>query len=719
MKTKILNVIKQIKQIIYNYISTNWSFVAFFVLLSLETILIRNFTVGNTWDHKPFLIDVSLILIAGSLSYLLKPKNQFRYLLFWLIIVTVMCTINSIYYKFYLSFTSFSLLATLGQVNDVTDSLVEKFTFFDFIYVLAPITFIILHFRLKKAKYYQMVAKLEKGKKVFSKTLLIGGICGAISLVSLTTQDYSRLAKQWNREYIVERFGIIVYQSNDLIQSLTPKLSSLFGYDKAAKLFRDFYQEQSQLPATKKNKYTGIMENMNVVFVHMESVQSFLIGKKINGQALVPTVNQLINEGLFFSNFYPQPSVGTSSDTEFTLLTSLMPALSGTVFVSYYDRDYVSIPKLLKEKGYYTFSMHGNKADMWNRANAHKSLGYDKFYAKPEYDVTPENTVGLGISDKDFFLQSGTMLEEIETNNQNYMGTLITLSNHSPFADTAKGDSEIYNYYGKLDLTNTYSVTDEETKVKTTVTDEYLEGTKLGNYLISTHYADLALGDFINYVKNSSYYNNTVFVFYGDHDAKLARSEYEYYYNYNLQTGEVYEEGDPNYVNYDYFSHELNRSTPLIIWTKNEAVKKKLQATNKGINNNVMGMYDILPTLGNMMGFKSDYALGHDIFDIKSDNVVIFPNGNFITNKIYYSNSKNSYVPLNGRYYDKKNQVYRNKIEAKATPDNYYGGVEIDENYITTLKDYVEKRLDVSNAIIVHDLIRKEGTKTKVDETVK
>ena len=36
-----------------------------------------------------------------------------------------------------------------------------------------------------------------------------------------------------------------------------------------------------------------------------------------------------------------------------------------------------------------------------------------------------------------------------------------------------------------------------------------------------------------------------------------------------------------------------------------------------------MGMYDVMPTLGNMFGFYNKYALGHDIFDIKYDNIEI------------------------------------------------------------------------------------------------
>ncbi len=92
-----------------------------------------------------------------------------------------------------------------------------------------------------------------------------------------------------------------------------------------------------------------------------------MIDLKINGEEVTPNLNRIIKEGLYFSKFYPQISVGTSSDTEFTLLTGLMPSSSGTVFVSYADRKYIGMPKYFDNMGYYTFSMHANNADYWNR----------------------------------------------------------------------------------------------------------------------------------------------------------------------------------------------------------------------------------------------------------------------------------------------------------------------------------------------------------------
>lgn len=695
MKKKIISLLKKTRKKISKYLSTNRLFLLFIVFSTIETVLIRNYTIRNTFDYKPFICDLAILVIIGAFGYLIKPKKQFNYYFVWLLIITLMCIVNSVYYVFYTSFASFSLLAELGLVGEVGDSVVEKFRIIDFIYVIFPILYYFIHTKLKKGSYYHFVSKVEKSKKMFISTILAGVIILAFTLVNISSTDASRLVKQWYREYIVQRFGILLYQGNDLIQSLTPKINSLFGYDEAAKEFKDFYSEQFSIEH-QDNKYTGVLEGMNIIFVHMESIQNYLVDMKINGQEVTPTINQLSKEGMYFSNFFPQISIGTSSDTEFTLNTSLMPASSGTVFVQYYNRNYVSIPKLLKEKGYYTFSAHANGSSMWNRVYMHPSLGYEEMFFQETFTYNEKtDRLGLGMKDTMFFEQMQARLEKIETEHTNYMGTLIQLSNHSPFAAT-EWNPQLYEELGALTLTNTYTTVDPKTGEKVEVTDDYLQGRKLGNYLISAHYADMALGTFIDYVKNSDYYDNTVFVFYGDHDAKLDKSEYQYYYNYNTETGELYEEGDPEYVDFDNFVNELNRKTPLIIWTKNKTVAKKI----KKVNTNVMGMYDVMPTLGNMMNFDYQYALGHDIYDIKEDNVVIFPNGNFVTNKVYYNASSGTYMIINN---DSKKAVAPNSVV-------------IEEDYITNLKAYTERILTVSNDIIIHDLIEKEGANIPIKE---
>ena len=297
----------------------------------------------------------------------------------------------------------------------------------------------------------------------------------------------------------------------------------------------------------------------------------------------------------------------------------------------------------------------------------HKTLGYKKFYSKDSYNI--DEVYGLGLSDKSFFKQSVDKIKKISADNDNYYITLLMLTNHTPFSDSDK----LTDY--KVDYE--YEETDSSgNTVKKTL--PYLEGTTLGNYYKSSHYADEAIGQFIEDLDNSGLLDNTVIVIYGDHDAKLAKKEYRYFYNYNLKTGDQYDKGDPNYKEVDYYSYELNRKVPFIIWTKDSKDNKLL---NKKIDK-VMGMYDIMPTLGNMFNFESKYALGHDIFSI-DNNIVVFPSGNWLTDNIYYNAQKEEYMSL-------KNSV-------------------VNEDEIEKNKEYTDTLLNVSDSIIIYDLLNKNS----------
>ena len=88
---------------------------------------------------------------------------------------------------------------------------------------------------------YNYIDKVEKGKKMFLWTAAAGLFFLAISFSFATKTDYSRLNKQWNRGYIVERFGIYLYQFNDIFQTIKPRISSMFGYEEAYDLFNNIF----------------------------------------------------------------------------------------------------------------------------------------------------------------------------------------------------------------------------------------------------------------------------------------------------------------------------------------------------------------------------------------------------------------------------------------------------------------------------------------------
>ena len=675
VKRGIDNLIKNTKEfiervktehLIREYFKNNVLFVTFVITAVINSTLLRFFcmhTVENFLSWKAILADLIVVTAIGSFGYLFKPKNRFSYYLGFNIFLTAICIVNSVYYTFYTSFASVSMLSLTQYIGDVGDAVVENvLQLKDMIYIFAPIVLTVVHFRLKKKSYYKKIELKSDRKKRMFKTLSFSAVMLVVFLVTMTSLDVSRFIKQWNKEYIVMRFGIYIYQANDLVISVQPKINSMFGYDKAHKEFEEYFAEEKPVAT---NQYTNMYAGKNVIAIHAESMMTNAMYLTFNGQEVTPNLNKIARSGLFFSNFYSQVSVGTSSDSELTYNTTLMPTKSGTAFVSYSDKTYISTPKLLGEKGYYTFSMHANTAAFWNRQTMHKTLGYDRFYSKVDYQVDKENIVGLGLSDKQFFAQSIEKLKKIDEEHENWYGLLIMLSNHTPFSDIDK--------YGEfpVDIVETKI---NDAGVEETVTYPYMEGTKLGNYFKSLHYADSALGEFMNGLEVAGLLDDTVVVIYGDHDARLSRKEYEKLYNYNFDTKTFIDEDDEAYREYDSYQYELGRKVPFIIWSKDMEAK----GINKEITY-VMGMYDVMPTLGNMLGFNNPYALGHDIFEIGENNIVVFPNGNWVTNKMYYNSQKAAYLSLS-------EQV-------------------ITEEEIANNSEYANKLLDVSNNIIVFDLL--------------
>ncbi len=646
------------------YLKNNKLFVLFVFLNVFNAWLLRYLTINsidNLLDYSPLLGDFSFILLIGSISYLLKDKYKFTYMFSITFILSLICLINSSYYTNYTSFASISQLSTMKFIVAVGDAVIENvFEIKDLLYLLAPIILYYFHRHYLKNDYYKNTGFLKTSKKLAKATFAFAVFSTIFFLLQLRDNDYGTLMRQWNRENIVMRFGIFPYHLNDMVKSLEPKFASLFGFDNALKNFNEYFETPIK---EKSNKYTNVYEGKNIISIHGESLQSFLIGLKFNGEEVTPNLNKLASSGLYFDNFFAHVNVGNSSDTEFTFNTSLMPANVGTAFGNYADKEYISIPKLLKEKEYYAFSMHGNNADYWNRRVMHKSLGYDRLYGKTDYEI--DEIIGLGLSDVSFFKQSVLKIEEIAKEHDNYYATLIMLTNHTPFNQVDK--------YGEFAVDIKELVYNEEIGETEEIVYPYMEGTKFGNYIKSAHYADYALGVLLEELEDKGLLENTVIVLYGDHDAKLPFDNYVRFYNYDKENDAVLDEEDPDYVPFNEYDYELIKRVPLIIWSKDSDVKPEVISYP-------MAMYNVMPTLGNMFGFYNNYALGRDIFSVKENNLVPFPNGSWLNKDMYYNSRK------------KETYVFGNAI--------------VNQEEVVKNTEFVDKLLRVSNDILIYDLIK-------------
>ena len=301
--------------------------------------------------------------------------------------------------------------------------------------------------------------------------------------------------------------------------------------------------------------------------------------------------------------------------------------------------------------------MHANDGEFWNREVMHKNMGYDKLYDKDYYNI--DETIGLGLSDKSFFNQSVNLIKKIQQEEQSpFYINLITLSNHTPFSDL--DNMEPFDTSMYVNINNR------------SIRREYINNTVLGNYFRSLHYADSAIGEFIEKLDDEGLLENTVIVIYGDHDARIEENYYNIYYNYDGVYDTILSEGDKGYTEFNEYVYELDRKVPFIIWTKDTKFSKEVTKPT--------GMIDALPTLGNMFGIYSKYQLGQDMFSIGEENTVAFVDGSYVSEKIYYNSSKDeSYV-----------------IKKEA----------ISEEYVRERRNKVDKLIEVSNDIIKYDLIK-------------
>lgn len=629
--------LEHITDLFVGFIKTNILPVFFFFGGVLNSILLRYLTIGNIFSPRPLVADIAFVFFITAFIYLFKNKNQFKYIFIISIVLALVCMINSFYYDTYSTFTSISIITYLNQA--ILYFLNNKINFFNLIFLWFPLSIYIVNKLLTK-KYFKETKQQGKSKNILIYSLLTSVFFISIFLLTLSPLDMSKLSKDWSREYVVSKFGIYTYQLNDLTKTLGSKLDEILYKDTALKEMKEYYS--NRYSNEKANEYSNIYSGKNVIVIQIENLQTFAMDLSFNGEEVTPNLNDLASSSIFFPNLYTQTREGASSDSEFTFNTSLLPADSGAVFINYDDVEYETIPTLLSAKGYNSVAISASKASFWNRKNMYLNMGYDEFYSEEDFDT--ENKTSKGLTDQELYSKA---IEIIKTQKTPYYMSIISLSNNI----TPEEEYEV-NYAGK-----------EET-------NEYMEGTKLGDYIKNIHYSDSALGEFIDNLRKENLLNNTVLVIYGSKDDNIPARDYEKLYNFDFNTEETIAETDQSYTDFDYYAYELNKKVPLIIYANGKGSKE---------NSKNIGMYDLMPTIANMFGFDTEYNLGYDIFDSNS-NLIAFPNGNFLTDNVYYSSSKKEYKIL--------------------------GEDPIETPYINQTISSVNEMISINNKILKYDLIK-------------
>ena len=94
-KREVITFINWCKEVVKN----NILFFIFVFATLFNTVLLRYFTIHtleSVFYYKPFFADLAVILFVGSFSFLVKEKNQFKYLFISSIILNLICIIRAL-----------------------------------------------------------------------------------------------------------------------------------------------------------------------------------------------------------------------------------------------------------------------------------------------------------------------------------------------------------------------------------------------------------------------------------------------------------------------------------------------------------------------------------------------------------------------------------------------------------------------------------------------
>ncbi|PKG22384.1 LTA synthase family protein [Niallia nealsonii] len=536
------------------------------------------FSLGVEGAFQQFLLfinPISSALFFIGLALFIKGKAQPVMITVITGIMSFLLYANIVYYRF---FTDFITVPVLMQVKvnggQLSDSILSLVTPFDILYFLDVIVLVVL----LATKVYKPVIQTNrrKAKSVFALAILT-------FIINLGLAEIDRpelLSRSFDRNYLVKYLGAYNFTVYDLVQNARSESQRALADSS------DITEVQNYINANFSDPnavYFGKAEGKNVIYISLESLQSFIINYKLEGKEVTPFLNKLTQDKntFYFENFFHQTGQGKTSDAEFMMDNSLYGMSQGSVFVNKAQNTFQSAPAILKGKGYTTAAFHGNYKTFWNRNEMYKSLGYDYFFDAEYYDMSEENTKNYGMKDIPFFQESMPMLESLE---KPFYTKFITLSNHHPFA-MDEGDTDF--------------------PAGTT------EDSVVNNYFQSAHYLDESIKQFFQYLKDAGLYDNTMIVMYGDH---YGISE-----NHNKAMAQV--------LNVDEITPLMNaqlQRVPLFIHAP--GVEGKV-VTEYG------GDVDVMPTVLHLLGVNTkDYLqVGSDLLSNKHRETIPFRNGDFVS----------------------------------------------------------------------------------------
>ena len=191
---------------------------------------------------------------------------------------------------------------------------------------------------------------------------------------------------------------------------------------------------------------------------------------------------------------------GGTSNSEYEVLTGNCMAFWDNWTMAYQvygqETEY-GMASTLKSQGFHTVAMHPHRALNYNRSAVYRSMGFDEFLSKENWDDTYKKKIRKFVSDQSCYDYVKELCRQKE-DGEKLFTFLVTMQNHSPYRKK-------YQSTVKLDFPQDYPETEQ--------------------YLSLVKESDAAFGSLVEYFRGIE--EPTMIVMFGDHLPNLQDGFYD------------------------------------------------------------------------------------------------------------------------------------------------------------------------------------------------
>lgn len=531
------------------------TFVAFDVIWCMDTTF-ASFSFFETYATK---IIATLALVG---VYVLTRSRWAQIVV--MALLDVLLVANLMYFRTYYSAIPASSYLEAGNLADFKASVTDSLRWADIVLPLITIATAVMAFHYKTTKRQPLTAVLKWwAAPLAGFALLLTGVnlCKGGFHKSLRSVRQSAYLCSADAP-IFSVFGCIWYDITDAAEPITP--------EKQTEIERWLASQPKHQPA---DSVTEKRSNLLIVFA--ESLESWVLEKKVDGKEITPCLNRLLKEKstLYAPNVLTQVKGGRSIDAQLMICSGLLPLMSGTYSSLYYDNTFYTLQKAMRGlKHSRSYLLTIDKVSTWNQGAVARSFGTDTIISYHDFKMTEAFGTHKRIGDASFFQQCREKIErgEVWKPGESVYMQFVTYSGHAPF--------KLPDHLRTI----TFPASIPE---------------KVADYMTTAHYTDKAIGDFVAYLKTLPQYKETIVVIVGDHEG-LASYRQELVGNPACR-GLVSDK----------------QLTPFIVLNSPVGMRY----------DKFMGQIDIYPTLLNLMQLDAYrwHGLGQSILDPRKQGVAV------------------------------------------------------------------------------------------------